>query len=151
MGKTITPGSILDGPFWQERLKVLSIKNIGKDKTKIEAVGITTNTFYPCILSQEKRNVAFAMVILQRRLASSVRAVRKSLERRKKRLQELYEKGQLLQEGISYTEEYLEDLTEKERWQKEEEINKIDELILLAKEVEKKESETKLNELKKVR
>ena len=52
MGKAITPGSILDGPFWQERLKVLSIKNIGKDKTKIEAVGITTNTFYPCILSQ---------------------------------------------------------------------------------------------------
>ena len=122
---------------------------------------------YNKALQQEKRNVAFAMVILQRRLASSVRAVRKSLERRKKRLQELYEKGQLLQEGISYTEEYLEDLTEKERWQKEEEllekltsaetleelkeeINKIDELILLAKEVERKESETKLNELKKV-
>ena len=34
----------------------------------------------------------------------------------------MYEKGQLPQEGISYTEEYLEDLTEKERWQKEEEL-----------------------------
>ncbi|CAD7780654.1 MAG: RNA polymerase-associated protein RapA [Candidatus Methanoperedenaceae archaeon GB50] len=52
MNKTITPGSILQGPFWQERIRVLSIKSIGMDKTKIEAVGITTNTFYPCILSQ---------------------------------------------------------------------------------------------------
>lgn len=118
-------------------------------------------------LAKEKRNVAFAMTILQRRLASSIRAVRKSLDRRKRRLQELYEKGQLLQEGLTYTEDYLEDLEERERWQREEEllekltsaetldelkkeIEKLDELILLAKEAEKKEIETKLNELRKV-
>jgi len=117
-------------------------------------------------LEKDKRNVTFALIILQRRLASSVRAVRKSLERRHKRLKELYEKKQLIQD-IGYEEEYLEDLEEKERWKKEEEllekltsaetfeelkneIEKLEELVALAKEVEKKEIETKLNELKKV-
>lgn len=117
-------------------------------------------------LKKEKRNVAFALTILQRRLASSVRAVRKSLERRRERLKELHEKGQFIQE-FGYDEEYLEDLEEKERWQKEEEllqkltsaetleelkeeIVRLEELVILAKEVEKKEIETKLNELKNV-
>lgn len=117
-------------------------------------------------LEKEKRNVTFALTILQRRLASSARAIRKSLERRYERLKELYERGRLLQE-VSYDEDYLEDLEEKERWKKEEEllekltsaetleelreeIEKLKELVALAKEVEKREIETKLNELKKV-
>lgn len=117
-------------------------------------------------LEKEKRNVTFALTILQRRLASSVRAVRKSLERRHNRLKELYSKGQIFQE-TGYDEEYLEDLEEQERWKKEEEllekltsaetleelkeeIDKLGELVALAKEVEKKEIETKLTELKKV-
>lgn len=75
-------------------------------------------------------------------------------------------KGQLLQE-VGYTEEYLEDLEESQRWQKEEEllekltsaetleelreeINKLDELVALAREVEKQEIETKLSRLKEV-
>ncbi|MHA1267966.1 MAG: helicase-related protein, partial [Candidatus Helarchaeota archaeon] len=117
-------------------------------------------------LAKDKRNVAFALTILQRRLASSVRAVRKSLERRAERLKDLYQKGQIIQ-AEGFEEEYLEDLAEKERWQKEEEllekltsaetleelkqeIEKLEELVALAKEVEKKEIETKLSELKKV-
>ncbi|GFP26010.1 hypothetical protein HKBW3S25_01496, partial [Candidatus Hakubella thermalkaliphila] len=117
-------------------------------------------------LENEKHNVTFALTILQRRLASSARAIRKSLERRYERLKELYEKGQLIQD-VGYDEEYLEDLEEKERWKKEEEllekltsaetleelkeeIKKLEELGSLAREVEKKEIETKLNELKKV-
>ncbi len=117
-------------------------------------------------LQKEKRNVTFALTILQRRLASSVRAARKSLERRRDRLQELYKKGQLLQD-LGYTEDYVEDLEENIRWQKEEEllekltsaetleelkeeIEKLDELVLLAKEVEKQEIETKLKRLKEV-
>jgi len=117
-------------------------------------------------LEKDKRNVAFALTILQRRLASSARAVRKSLERRHKRLQDLYKNGQLIQED-EYNEDFIEDLEEKERWKKEEEllekltsadnldelkneIEKLEELVLLAREVEKKEIETKLNELKKV-
>jgi len=103
---------------------------------------------------------------LQRRLASSVRAIRKSLERRYERLNELYKKGKLVQEE-GYDEDYIEDLEEKERWKKEEEllekltssetleelkqeIEKLEELVVIAKEVEKKEIETKLSELRKV-
>ena len=95
-----------------------------------------------------------------------MRAIRKSLERRYKRLRELYEKGQLLQED-GYDEDYLEDLEERERWEKEEEllekltsaetleelkdeIEKLKELVAISKEVEKKEVETKLNELRKL-
>jgi superfamily II DNA or RNA helicase len=117
-------------------------------------------------LEKEKRNVTFALTILQRRLASSVRAIRRSLERRHNRLKELYEKGQILQD-FGYEEEYLEDLEERERWKKEEEllekltsaetleelkgeITKLEELVKLAKEVEKKEIETKLSELRKL-
>jgi superfamily II DNA or RNA helicase len=117
-------------------------------------------------LQKDKRNVAFALTILQRRLASSVRAVRKSLERRHDRLDDLYKKGQLLQE-IGYTEDYLEDMEEDQRWQKEEElleklssaetleelkleIDRLSELVLMAKDVEKQETETKLNRLREV-
>ena len=117
-------------------------------------------------LEKEKRNVAFALTILQRRLASSARAIRKSLERRHNRLKDLYEKGQILQD-LSYEEDYLEDVEENERWKKEEElleklssaetleelkaeIDRLAELVRLAKEVEKKEIETKLSELRKV-
>jgi superfamily II DNA or RNA helicase len=116
---------------------------------------------------RRRRNITFALLILQRRLASSVRAVRKSLERRKSKLEELLKKGELIQEVGDLNEEILEDMPEVERWEKEEELlgkltssktkeelkeetEKLEELIQLAREVEKKEIETKLNELKNV-
>jgi len=122
---------------------------------------------YNKALQTGKRNVAFALTILQRRLASSTRAVRRSLERRYNRLKELYEKGQKLQQNLDYEEEYLEDLEERERWELEEElleklssaetleeldaeIKTLEQLIITARQVEKKEIETKLQELKKV-
>jgi superfamily II DNA or RNA helicase len=157
-----------NAPIFPPR-KVETIKYRLSDDEKIlyNAVTEYVEKHFNKALQKEKRNVAFAMVILQRRLASSVRAVRKSLERRRKRLQELYDKGQFLQGGLSYTEDYLEDLEERERWQKEEEllekltsaetldelreeISVLDELIRLAREAEKKEIETKLNELKQL-
>ena len=137
------------------------------EKNLYNAVTKYVEVHFNKALAKDKRNVAFAMTILQRRLASSVRAIRKSLERRKKRLEELYKRGQLIQEGVSYSEDFLEDLEESERWKKEEElleklssaetldelkdeIEKLDELIKLARETEKKEIETKLNQLKTV-
>lgn len=116
---------------------------------------------------KDNRNAAFALIILQRRLASSLRAIRRSLERRRDRLKELYEQGKIIREVGYIDEEALEDSPELERWRKEdellekltsaetleelkEEIAKLTELIKLAKEAEKKEIETKLNELKKV-
>ena len=122
---------------------------------------------YNKALSKEKRNVAFALTILQRRLASSIRAVRRSLERRRDRLAELHKKGQILQEAGYTDEERLEDLEESQRWRKEEEllekltsaetleelaeeIHELEKLVLLAKGAEKKEIETKLNRLREV-
>jgi len=156
--------------------KVETIKyNLSDDEKKLyNAVTEYVEKHFNKALEKEKRNVAFALTILQRRLASSSRAIRKSLERRYGRLKELYGKGQqLIQEGqqliqeAGYDEDEIEDLEEKERWEKEEEllekltsaetldelkdeIEKLEELVTLAKEVEKKEIETKLNELRKV-
>ncbi len=136
------------------------------EKLLYNAVTNYVQQTYNKALQKEKRNVAFALTILQRRLASSTRAIRRSLERRKKRLEELYQKGQILQE-TGYSEDYLEDLEENQRWQREEElleklssaetleelqqeINKLGELLALAKEVEKKEVETKLTRLREL-
>lgn len=116
---------------------------------------------------KEKRNVVFAMIILQRRLASSVRAVRTSLERRRKRLQDLYDKAELFDAGEYKVDKYLDDLAEDERWRQEEElltrltsadsmddlkseIEALESLVILAKDVEEKEVESKLTELKSV-
>lgn len=118
-------------------------------------------------LASEKRNVAFALLILQRRLASSVRAARRSLERRKKRLEELLKLGSWLAKSETIDEESLEDSPEAERLEQEEEllerltaaetreelqqeIDKLDELIRLAREAERQEVETKLQELREV-
>ncbi|MGQ9458983.1 MAG: DEAD/DEAH box helicase, partial [Anaerolineae bacterium] len=122
---------------------------------------------YNKALQKEKRNVAFALLILQRRLASSVRAVRRSLERRKRRLEELLKLGQWLAEGREVDEEALEDSPELERLRQEEElverltaaetreelqqeIELLGDLIHLARGVERTGTETKLEELRKV-
>lgn len=118
-------------------------------------------------LGNDKGNVSFAMMILQRRLASSVYAIRRSLDRRLKRLTNIYEQGMLIQKNMEYDEDYLEDLEESKRWDFEEEllekltssetieelkeeIDIIEMLINNARAVENKGIETKLNELKKV-
>lgn len=119
-------------------------------------------------LEKDKRNVTFALTVLQRRLASSVCSIRKSLERRLEKLEKLCKTGKLLQEQIAqYDEEYLDDLEEKERWEQEEEllqklttaetieeleeeIEKVKELFDIAKSAEKEEIETKLGQLQKL-
>ncbi|MFQ3611985.1 MAG: helicase-related protein, partial [Fimbriimonadales bacterium] len=122
---------------------------------------------YNRALATDKRNVAFALLILQRRMASSVRAVRRSLERRRKRLEELLRMGQWLAQSETLDEEALEDAPEEERLRQEEqlverltaaetqeelkeEIRTLDELIRLATQAEKQEVETKLKELRRV-
>ena len=50
----------------------------------------------------ENRNVGLALTVLQRRLASSVAAIRLSLERRRKRLKDLQKLGKLKQELANY-------------------------------------------------
>src|SRR5206468_4230161 len=71
--------------------------------------------------SDKRRNVAFALVILQRRLASSTYAILRSLERRRKRLEDMLEGVAVLSqpdEQVFDTEE-VEDLSEEDRWKEE--------------------------------
>ena len=115
--------------------------------------------------SDKKRNVAFALVILQRRLASSTYAILKSLERRKERLEDLV-KGveRAVVDEKAFDVEEVEDLSEEDRWKEEEiwetlsvaqnrqelaaEIDTLGDLIQQAKNVIQKESEVKVNQLK---
>ena len=117
------------------------------------------------IKRDRRRNVAFALVILQRRFSSSVYALLESLKRRKKRLEELkssaYQQREP-EEVINFEE--VEDMSESERWAEEikwetitlsenmkeleEEIRTVDELIRRAEDILRNEEETKLKELK---
>jgi len=85
-----------------------------------------TEQYNKALARDRRRNVAFALVILQRRLASSTYALYRSLERRKKRLEEYLEEARkgayerrLPGEG-ALDFEVVEDLSEEERWRQEE-------------------------------
>ncbi|MDI6786415.1 MAG: helicase-related protein [bacterium] len=115
----------------------------------------------------KKRSVAFALVILQRRLASSTYALCKSLERRKKRLQDLLdgalEKNKAPKTTVDF--EDIEDLDEENRWEEEriwetlsvaenreelkDEIMVVTNLIEQAEKIIQNEEEIKLRQLKK--
>jgi len=120
--------------------------------------------------AKENRSISFAMMILQRRLTSSTYAILRSLERRKKKLEELLNLSDNIGQNKDYeallniTEEELEDMEEKERWKIEEklmnltlaqnpeeireEIEQLEELIRLAEKVKEKEIESKLVKLR---
>ena len=115
----------------------------------------------------KKRNIAFALMILQRRMASSAYALLQSLKRRKERLEKILKGEETPKEITNRIDrlEEVEDSEESERWQKEKEwetitlaanpeelgreIARLDDLIERAKEIIKSESEVKLSELKK--
>ena len=123
--------------------------------------------------SDKRRNIAFALLILQRRMASSVYALLKSLERRKERLESLLKEPEPLsavgQAGIKEPAfidiEEIDDYEEEKRWEQERkwetlsiaenreelerEINTLNRLIDMAKEILSEEAEVKLKELKK--
>ena len=77
------------------------------------------------LASDKRRNIAFAMVILQRRLASSTYALYRSLERRKKRLEELRQQADAFRDGRiavpteTFSLDEVEELSEEERWEQE--------------------------------
>jgi len=119
------------------------------------------------IQSDKKRNIAFALMILQRRMASSIYALLRSLERRKEKLEKILkgEEKEEEQEKIFFDYDEIEDLEERERWSKEEnwetitiardseelriEIETLNKLIMMANNVIQNEEEVKLKELKK--
>ncbi|MDH7481133.1 MAG: helicase-related protein [Armatimonadota bacterium] len=155
-------------PLFPPRHVVTRAYRLSDDEKRLyNAVTSYVEKFYNKALSTEKRNVAFALLILQRRMASSVRAVRRSLERRKARLEELLSCGMWLAEQGAVDEDALEDAPEADRLQQEEdlverltaaetreelqeEIDTLADLIRLARDAEKQEIETKLKELRQV-
>jgi hypothetical protein len=49
----IKTGDILKGPFWPEKIKVISFKALNDTLLKLEAVGIDSRNFYNSVLSNE--------------------------------------------------------------------------------------------------
>ncbi|WP_198470137.1 hypothetical protein [Acetomicrobium sp. S15 = DSM 107314] len=49
----VQPSNILKGPFWPERVRVISATSIGRNQMRIEAVGLKTQRFYNPLLSEE--------------------------------------------------------------------------------------------------
>ena len=119
----------------------------------------------------KNHNVTFALIILQRRFASSVFALLKSLQRRRARLGQLESDANAAREGRGRTPanaaEYMEkmdEMDESERWGEEKkwevvsvaksrdelraEIKTLDGLIEKAEEVMRGGAETKINQLK---
>jgi len=118
-----------------------------------------------------RRNVAFALVILQRRLASSTYALYRSLQRRKKRLEDILQDAQKGAQKLhrpdpgSLDFDAVEDLSEEERWRQEEiwetlsmaenrqelerEVQTVDSLIQQARAIIQTREEIKLRHLRK--
>ena len=117
--------------------------------------------------SQKRHNIAFALVILQRRLASSTYALSVSLQRRQERLKELLQNAALHTDTLPTEQQRdeVEDLGETERWEREEqwevlsvaenrdelenEIETLKHLERKAERIIESESEIKLQELNK--
>lgn len=125
-----------------------------------------TEQYNKALMAERKRNVAFALVILQRRLASSTYAILRSLERRRDRLVELLkgaERTAAPERAFDFDD--VEEMSEEERWKAEalwetlsvaenrqelnSEITTLEELVNQAKNIIQNESEVKINELRK--
>jgi superfamily II DNA or RNA helicase len=153
--------------FPPRKVNTVKYRLSNDEKLLYNAVTEYVQRYYGKAVAKGKRNVAFALIVLQRRVASSVRAIRRSLERRRARLQELYDTGKIVQEQGYIDEDVLEDMSAGEREKLEDEllekltsadtleelnqeITKLDELVKLAKDAEKKETEAKLTQLRDV-
>ena len=157
--------------FLPRHVRTIAFKwnpNSLKEIELYNALSKYVNTQYNRALTKDKRrNIAFALVILQRRLASSTYALLKSLERRKQRLEDYLEGAEdrdKVREAM-FDFETIEDMSEEERWREEEiwetlsvaenreelekEIGTIESLIERARDIITNEQELKLVEFKK--
>lgn len=117
------------------------------------------------LIHDKRRNVAFALVILQRRLASSTYALFRSLTRRKQRLEELLEGADASRlDESAFDFDLAEEMSEEERWKQEElwetlsvaenrqelqrEIDTIEALIAQARAIIESGTEVKLRHFK---
>jgi len=160
--------------FPQRKVHTKGFELTARERNLYDAVTQYVRENYERALGDRRKTaVGFALIVLQRRLASSIRAIRKSLERRRDKLREhlinwdsyfreLQEERDLSDEEVIE----LEDMPEEERWKKEDqllslttaqtkdelraEITDIERIYDLSVEVERSETEKKLSELRKV-
>ncbi|MGC9109629.1 MAG: helicase-related protein [Caldimicrobium sp.] len=155
-------------PIFTRRFPITIKFRLSEDEKRLynELSRYVTEQYNEALQFDKKRNIAFALMILQRRMASSTYALLKSLERRKEKLEKILKGDEKPKEVFSYIDyEELEDIEESERWKREEEwesitlardkeelkqeIKTIEKLIEMAKNVIDKGEEVKLKELKK--
>jgi len=154
--------------FPPRHAQTVGYKLSSAEKELYEAVTRYVENHFQRAFQEENRNVQLALTVLQRRLASSLRAIRKSLENRRNKLQEIQRLGRLLmEEPKEIREEDLEDLPEMERWRIEDEavarftmardlrelareVEELDRLLALARRAEAVGTERKLEELRGV-
>lgn len=138
------------------------------DPERVLYQGVTKyvrHQFNKALAPDKKRNIGFALIVLQRRLASSSYALWKSLKRRKKRLSELLDDFERSKQTISKEFSFEnDDVSEAERWEREgvwetlsiaknrdelkKEIHIIEDLETAAEAVINGEHEVKLKKLK---
>ena len=162
--------------FKRREVRSLAVSLTEAERHLYEAVTAYVRRWYSTVsgrTDRRSRNVALALTVLQRRLASSLSAVRESLRRRRSKLQRLLEEWErrteeeetlpILDEE-SWAElsdqtaaewetfqERLEGMTAAETPEElREEISELDELIHLALEAEKAGEEAKVRELHRV-
>ncbi len=143
-------------------------KNSPKEKNLYNKLSeYVKNQYNKALSANKKRNIGFAIVILQRRFASSIFALWRSLDRRRIKLEDILqrsESGQHVEEKVFDFDE-IEDLSEEDRWKEEEmwetlsvaenrdelkkEIALIKELIGESIEIINNEIELKLTSLKR--
>ena len=162
--------------FKRREVKTVSVSLTQSERVLYDAVTAYVRRWYRVVSGRKdrrSRNVALALTVLQRRLSSSLFAVRESLRRRRAKLE------RLLQEWVRWLdEEKALPLLDEESWQDlmeqtsadwenfqeklegmtaaqtpkelKEEINELNKLIELALQAEKAGEEAKVNELRKV-
>ncbi|MHA1343360.1 MAG: DEAD/DEAH box helicase, partial [Promethearchaeota archaeon] len=154
--------------FLPRNIQTLSFRLSDEEKLLYNEVSKYVKVQYNKALAKDgRRYIAFALVILQRRLASSTYALLKSLERRKEKLESILKKAETtpVVKVKIFDFDDIEDMSEEERWKEEEmwetlsvaenrdelkrEIQILESLIEKAIEIVRSEEEIKLLELKK--
>ena len=124
------------------------------------------NQFNKALSSNKKRSIGFAMIVLQRRLASSSFALWRSLQRRRDRLSTLLDDFERSRQAAPTELDFedAEDMEEEQRWEREsvwealsiaenrdelkKEIHTLDGLVRAAKNVIDGDHEVKITKLK---
>ena len=161
--------------FRRREVQTVPVPLTDAERRLYDAVTAYVRRWYAAVsgrTDRRSRNVALALTVLQRRLSSSLFAVRESLRRRRSKLQKLLAEWErrLQEEDLpEWDEDALQDLAEMtagewETFQErlegltaaqtpqevQDELDELDELVRLALEAEKAGEEAKTQELRRV-